>query len=134
MFLSVSNMFNYSILQMSLNLLQVYILINISLKYLKSKIHLIHLTYSFDTSCLATQYLVEYCDHRLPGSCAPLLLPTSGQSILPHIGSLGEYPNSKVKYTLQQNWRKGQNRFCLETRGVGGTWRKKWPNNVCTCE
>jgi hypothetical protein len=22
--------------------------------------------------------------------------------------------------TLQQNWRKGQNRFCLEVRGLGG--------------
>jgi hypothetical protein len=22
--------------------------------------------------------------------------------------------------SLQQNWRKGQNRFCLETRGMGG--------------
>jgi hypothetical protein len=22
--------------------------------------------------------------------------------------------------TLQQNWKKGQNRFCLEQRGVGG--------------
>jgi hypothetical protein len=22
--------------------------------------------------------------------------------------------------SLQQNWRKGQNRFCLEARGVGG--------------
>jgi hypothetical protein len=22
--------------------------------------------------------------------------------------------------TLQQNWRKGQNRFCLEARGMGG--------------
>jgi hypothetical protein len=32
--------------------------------------------------------------------------------------------------SLQQNWRKGQNRFCLEVRGVG----KNDPNNVCTYE
>jgi hypothetical protein len=25
--------------------------------------------------------------------------------------------------SLQQNWRKGQNRFCLEVRGVGGEGR-----------
>jgi hypothetical protein len=38
--------------------------------------------------------------------------------------------------TLQQNWRKGQNRFCLEVRrevergrGAGG---RNDPNNVCT--
>jgi hypothetical protein len=42
--------------------------------------------------------------------------------------------------SLQQNWRKGQNRFCLKVRGVGGRG-KKWgamgrngPNNVCTYE
>jgi hypothetical protein len=33
--------------------------------------------------------------------------------------------------TVQQNWRKGQNRFCLEARGAGG---EKCPNNVCTYE
>jgi hypothetical protein len=31
--------------------------------------------------------------------------------------------------SLQQNWRKRQNRFCLEGRG----WRND-PNNVCTYE
>jgi hypothetical protein len=31
--------------------------------------------------------------------------------------------------SLQQNWRKGQNRFCLEVRGAGG---RNEPNNVCT--
>jgi hypothetical protein len=53
--------------------------------------------------------------------------------------------------TLQQNWRKKQNRFCLEVRAVGevvGGKRKRvgggegWveeggrngPNNVCTYE
>jgi hypothetical protein len=42
--------------------------------------------------------------------------------------------------SLQQNWRKGQNRFCLEVRGWwgdeggGGTGRRNDPNNVCTCE
>jgi hypothetical protein len=42
--------------------------------------------------------------------------------------------------TLQQNWRNGQIRFCMEARGVGGTERR-WgaggrngPNNVCTYE
>jgi hypothetical protein len=35
--------------------------------------------------------------------------------------------------SLQQNWRKGQNRFCLELRGVWGQGRSD-PNNVCTCE
>jgi hypothetical protein len=25
--------------------------------------------------------------------------------------------------TLQQNWRKGQNKFCLEARRVAGSWR-----------
>jgi hypothetical protein len=40
--------------------------------------------------------------------------------------------------SLQQNWRKGQNRFCLEARGVGGR-KREWsagrrndPSNVCT--
>jgi hypothetical protein len=42
--------------------------------------------------------------------------------------------------TLQGNWRKEQNRFCLEGREEGG---KEWSergrgrndsNNVCTCE
>jgi hypothetical protein len=43
--------------------------------------------------------------------------------------------------SLQQNWRKGQNRFCLEAKGVGGQGRKwggGWGrndlNNVCTYE
>jgi hypothetical protein len=42
--------------------------------------------------------------------------------------------------TLQQNCRKGQNRFCLKVRGVGkrGMGRRARgsndPNNVCTCE
>jgi hypothetical protein len=43
---------------------------------------------------------------------------------------------------LQQNWRKGQNRFCLEaweegveTRMRGwGTGRRNDQNNICTCE
>jgi hypothetical protein len=41
---------------------------------------------------------------------------------------------------LQQYWRKGQNRFCLELRGIGergkgkGTGRRNGPNNVCTYE
>jgi hypothetical protein len=42
--------------------------------------------------------------------------------------------------SLQQNWRKVQNRFCLEVRGVGG--RRWWwgaggrndPNKVCAYE
>jgi hypothetical protein len=42
--------------------------------------------------------------------------------------------------TLQQNWRKVQNRFCLEARregekkGGGRTGGRNDPNNVCTCE
>jgi hypothetical protein len=42
--------------------------------------------------------------------------------------------------TLQQNWRKAQNRFCLEVRGKRGRRRgqgtggRNDPNNVCTCE
>jgi hypothetical protein len=27
--------------------------------------------------------------------------------------------------TLQQNWRRGQNSFCLEVRGIGGERRGK---------
>jgi hypothetical protein len=40
--------------------------------------------------------------------------------------------------SLQQNWRKGQNTFCLEVRGFGGRGREQRaggrndPNNVCT--
>jgi hypothetical protein len=40
----------------------------------------------------------------------------------------------------QQNWRKGQNRFCLEVRGVGGEGEggeegeRNGLNNVCTYE
>jgi hypothetical protein len=33
----------------------------------------------------------------------------------------------------QQNWRKGQNSFCLEARGRGAG-RKNDPNQVCTYE
>jgi hypothetical protein len=42
--------------------------------------------------------------------------------------------------TLQQNWRKGQNRFCLEVREMGekgrgwGAEGRNGPNNVCTYE
>jgi hypothetical protein len=41
--------------------------------------------------------------------------------------------------TLQWNWRKVQNRFCLEGRGkeerVGvGAGGRNDPNNECTCE
>jgi hypothetical protein len=42
--------------------------------------------------------------------------------------------------SLQQNWRKGQNRFCLKMRGVErrgrgrGARERNGPNNVCTYE
>jgi hypothetical protein len=39
--------------------------------------------------------------------------------------------------SLQQNWRKGQNSFCLEAREVrvmGGAGEKNDPNNVLTHE
>jgi hypothetical protein len=42
--------------------------------------------------------------------------------------------------TLEQKWRKGQNRFCLEVKGVEGgekgqgLERRNGPNNVCTYE
>jgi hypothetical protein len=39
--------------------------------------------------------------------------------------------------SLQKNWRKGQNRFCLEARGVKereGAGGKNDPNSVCTYE
>jgi hypothetical protein len=42
--------------------------------------------------------------------------------------------------SLQQNWRKGQKRFCLEVRGLGGerkqqvTGGRNGPNNVYTYE
>jgi hypothetical protein len=44
--------------------------------------------------------------------------------------------------TLQQNWRKEQNRFYLKGRGEGGkrgngggrAGGRNDPNNVCTCE
>jgi hypothetical protein len=41
---------------------------------------------------------------------------------------------------LQQNWRKAQNMFCLEARGLRGRGMeqraggKDGPNNVCTYE
>jgi hypothetical protein len=41
---------------------------------------------------------------------------------------------------VQKNWRKGQNRFCLEEKGVEGIeWMQRvggrnGPNNVCTYE
>jgi hypothetical protein len=38
--------------------------------------------------------------------------------------------------SLQQNWRRGQNRFCLEARGVEVEEQvamgRDGPNNVCT--
>jgi hypothetical protein len=43
-------------------------------------------------------------------------------------------------FSLQQNWRKGQNRLFLQARGMGGEGRGKGrggtddPNNVCTYE
>jgi hypothetical protein len=39
-------------------------------------------------------------------------------------------------FSLQQNWRRGQNRFCLEVRGMGGRGKgqraggRNDPNNV----
>jgi hypothetical protein len=43
--------------------------------------------------------------------------------------------------SLQQNWRRGQSRFCLKERAVGGEGRgrrigrgRDAPNNVCTYE
>jgi hypothetical protein len=42
--------------------------------------------------------------------------------------------------SLQQNWQKGQNRFCVEEKGVGGKWRvqqtggRNDPNNICAFE
>jgi hypothetical protein len=40
--------------------------------------------------------------------------------------------------TLKQSWRKEQNKFCLEVRGMRGK-RERWrgrngPSNVCTYE
>jgi hypothetical protein len=39
-------------------------------------------------------------------------------------------------FSFHQNWRKGQNRFCLEESGVGrwGKGGRNDPNNVCTYE
>jgi hypothetical protein len=40
-------------------------------------------------------------------------------------------------YSLQQNWRTGQNSFCLDAREVGedgGGRERNVPNNVCTNE
>jgi hypothetical protein len=38
--------------------------------------------------------------------------------------------------SLQKNWRKGQNRFCLELRWLGGRGQgaggRNGPSNVCT--
>jgi hypothetical protein len=45
-----------------------------------------------------------------------------------------------LMFSLQQNWRRGQNRFCLEARGEGikgwreGTGGRDGPNNVYTYE
>jgi hypothetical protein len=39
--------------------------------------------------------------------------------------------------SVQKNWRKRQNRFCLEARGVGlggGACGRGDPNNVCAYE
>jgi hypothetical protein len=37
-------------------------------------------------------------------------------------------------FSLQQNWRRGQNRFCLEAREVGVDRGRDGPNNVHTYE
>jgi hypothetical protein len=40
-------------------------------------------------------------------------------------------------FSLQLNWRRWQNRFCLEVKGVGRKAdgrRERWPNNVYTYE
>jgi hypothetical protein len=44
-----------------------------------------------------------------------------------------------LMFSLQQNWRQGQNRFCLEARGLkgsqlGGEGGRGGPNNVYTYE
>jgi hypothetical protein len=46
-----------------------------------------------------------------------------------------------IMSSFQQNWRRGQNRFCLEVMRVGGdgegreeAGRRNGPNNVCTYE
>jgi hypothetical protein len=45
-----------------------------------------------------------------------------------------------LMFSPQQNWRRGQNRFCLEVKGVKGrekgqgAWEGEGPNNVCTYE
>jgi hypothetical protein len=39
--------------------------------------------------------------------------------------------------SLQQNWRRGQNKFCLEVRGCRGeeeAGRRNGSNNACTYE
>jgi hypothetical protein len=59
----------------------------------------------------------------------------------PHLNSKNSMSFSLLlMYTLQQNWRRGQNRFCLQVRRVVGRRRgageqgRKWPNNACTYE
>jgi hypothetical protein len=43
-----------------------------------------------------------------------------------------------LMFSLQQNWRRGQNRFYLEARGGGGDREeargRNSPNNACTYE
>jgi hypothetical protein len=55
----------------------------------------------------------------------------------------GMYFLLSLMFSLQQNWRRGQNRFCLEASGVrerGSGWGEQeaggrdGPNNVCTYE
>jgi hypothetical protein len=39
-----------------------------------------------------------------------------------------------LMFSLHQNWRKGQNKFCLEASGGSGVVGRNGPNNVYTCE
>jgi hypothetical protein len=70
----------------------------------------------------------KYMEAMLGISLYSYLYPKSAKNAMSFLLSL--------KFSLQQNWKREQNRFCLEAsegRGWGSVGRDV-PNNVCTYE
>jgi hypothetical protein len=58
--------------------------------------------------------VTHLCMEAMLGICIAFLISTSKNTLSFLL---------LLVFTLQQNWRKGQNRFCLEVRGVKGIGR-----------
>jgi hypothetical protein len=76
--------------------------------------------------------VIHLCMEAMLGTLCIAILKSTGKNSLSFLLLLMS--------SLQQNWRKWQNRFCMEVRGwmgEGGNEGRGWrnsPNNVCTYE